>query len=272
MTIVQFIKGNEEIARKLAGKRLAEVDKLFQKHISKIIKLYQINNNLDALTPQIKKEFEKISKELASELEDLINTATKEQWISAQSTANKFVDTYFDVTALKLATQQIYRTENLKEYFKAQKSRLNKFKLSNRVWKYSNQFEKQMQDAFEVALLNGDSAQKLSRDIKQYLNDPETLFRRVRDSKGQLHLSKNAKLYNPGQGVYRSSHKNALRLASSEINAYYKTSENQRWQSMDFVVGFEIKRSNNVYNCDVCDSLKGKYPKTFKFASWHPNC
>ena len=272
MTIEQFIKENEEIARKLAGKRLAEVDKLFQKHISKIIKLYQINNNLDALTPQIKKEFENISKELASELEDLINTATKEQWISAQTTANKFVDTYFDVTALKLATQQIYRTENLDNYFKAQKSRLNKFKLSNRVWKYSNQFEQQMQDAFEVALLNGDSAQKLSRDIKQYLNNPETLFRRVRDSKGQLHLSKNAQLYNPGQGVYRSAHKNALRLASSEINAYYKTSENQRWQSMDFVVGFEIKRSNNVYNCDVCDSLKGKYPKSFVFVGFHVSC
>lgn len=129
-----------------------------------------------------------------------------------------------------------------------------------------------MQDAFEVALLNGDSAQKLSRDIKQYLNEPETLFRRVRDSKGQLHLSKNAKLYNPGQGVYRSSHKNALRLASSEINAYYKASENQRWQSMDFVVGFEIKRSNNKFDCDMCRSLQGKYPKTFKFTSWHPNC
>lgn len=124
MTIEQFIKENEEIARLLAGKRLAEVDKLFQKNIAKIIKLYQKNNltNATELSPAVKKEFEKISKELSRELEDLINTATKEQWISAQTTANKFVDTYFNVSALKKATQQIYRTENLQEYFKSQKA------------------------------------------------------------------------------------------------------------------------------------------------------
>lgn len=274
MTLEQFIKENEEIARALAGKRLAEVDRLFQKYISKIVKLYQSNSfgNSTDITPAVKKEFEKISKELANELESLINAATREQWISAQTTANKFVETYFEVNALKKATQQIYRTENLDEYFKSQKSRLTKFKLSDRVWKYSKQFEQQMQDAFEIALMNGDSAQKLSRDIKQYLNEPERLYRRVRDTKGQLHLSKNAQLYNPGQGVYRSSHKNALRLASSEINAYYKASENQRWQSMDFVVGFEVKRSNNKFDCDICGSLIGKYPKSFQFVGWHPNC
>ena len=278
MTIEQFIKENEIIARQLAGKRLAEVDKLFQKHIAKIIKLYQSNQwiNSDNFSidsnSTLKKEFEKITKQLSIELEDLINTSTKEQWISAQTTANKFVETYFNVSKLKKATQQIYRTENLQEFLKSQKSRLTRFKLSDRVWKYSKQFETQMQNAFELALLNGDSAQKLSRDIKQYLNEPEKLYRRVRDVKGQLHLSKNAKLYNPGQGVYRSAHKNALRLASSEINAYYKASENQRWQSMDFVIGFEVKRSNNKFDCDMCDSLVGKYPKSFQFVGWHPNC
>jgi hypothetical protein len=46
---------------------------------------------------------------------------------------------------------------------------------------------------------------------------------------------------------------------------------------MDFVVGIEVQLSNNhtlngVPFYDICDELKGKYPKTFKFVGWHPSC
>ena len=41
---------------------------------------------------------------------------------------------------------------------------------------------------------------------------------------------------------------------------------------MDFVVGYEIKTSNNHPDRDICDELKGKYPKDFKFVGWHPQC
>ena len=41
---------------------------------------------------------------------------------------------------------------------------------------------------------------------------------------------------------------------------------------MDFVVGIQVVRSNNPYQCDVCGSLAGKYLKDFKFVGWHPNC
>ena len=46
---------------------------------------------------------------------------------------------------------------------------------------------------------------------------------------------------------------------------------------MDFVVGIEIRLSGN-HTCDgkifydICDELKGKYPKDFKFTGWHPQC
>ncbi|WP_313094206.1 hypothetical protein [Empedobacter sp.] len=274
MSIEEFIIQDEKLARIAAGKNLKQIEKLFQKYISKVISLYQNFNGVDMenISPQLKKEIEKLTKQLSIDLENKINSATKEQWLFAQNTATKFVETYFDIDKLNKATQQLFRSNNLDDYMQARKSRLNQFKLSDRVWKYSKQFETNIIDSLEIALKNGDSAQVLARDIKQYLNEPEKLFRRVRDVKGQLHLSKNAAAYNPGQGVYRSAHKNALRLASTEINTYYKESENQRWQSMDFVVGFEIKRSNNVFDCGVCDSLKGRYPKSFLFTGWHPNC
>ena len=46
---------------------------------------------------------------------------------------------------------------------------------------------------------------------------------------------------------------------------------------MDFVLGIEVKLSNNhtlngVPFTDICDELKGKYPKDFKFTGWHPLC
>jgi len=41
---------------------------------------------------------------------------------------------------------------------------------------------------------------------------------------------------------------------------------------MDFVTGFEVKLSNNHLEEDICDHLKGEYPKTFKFKKWHPRC
>ena len=272
MTIEQFIIENELQARASSVKQLIRVEILFEKYLSEIIRLYGFNANIEELTPQLKKEFENLTKKLSVDLEKRINVATKEQWLLAQSTATKFVNTFFEVEHMSDATQQIFRNTHLEQYFEAQKSRLTKFKLSDRVWKYSKQFETNVIDAFEIALKNGDSAQKLSRDLKQYLKNPDALFRRVRDEKGQLHLSKNAAAYNPGQGVYRSAHKNALRLASSEINAFYKEAENTRWASMDFVVGIEIKRSNNFFDCKICEPLKGKYPKTFKFSGWHANC
>ena len=65
-----------------------------------------------------------------------------------------------------------------------------------------------------------------------------------------------------------------MRLTRSEINMAYRESDFLRWQSLDFVVGFEIRRSNHepLFKCDICEKLVGRYPKTFKFKGWHPQC
>lgn len=38
------------------------------------------------------------------------------------------------------------------------------------------------------------------------------------------------------------------------------------------MIGIEIKLSNNHPCTDICDDLKGIYPKDFKWTGWHPNC
>lgn len=144
--------------------------------------------------------------------------------------------------------------------------------LSKRVWAIGEQFGKEMELAIDTALLNGTSAKDLSREVRGLLREPHKLFRRVRDKRGELQLSKAARAYKPGQGVYRSSFKNAMRLASTETNISYRSSDYERWNALDFVQGIEIDLSNNHPVYDICDELRGRYPKDFKFVGWHPHC
>lgn len=134
----------------------------------------------------------------------------------------------------------------------------------------------------DLGIRSGQDAASMARDLKQYLQHPDKLFRRVRDEHGNLHLSKAAADFHPGRGVYRSSYMNARRLAATETNIAYRTADHERMKNLDFVVGIEIHLSHN-HTCkgrdgkphpftDICNELEGKYPKDFKFTGWHPHC
>ena len=165
-----------------------------------------------------------------------------------------------------------YFEPNLKALESFQSRKKGGLGLSERIWQNNQRFKQEMEMALDIGLGEGLSAQKLSQNVRGFLKEPEKLFRRVRNKFGQLTLSKKAKAYHPGQGVYRSSYKNAARLTRTEINMAYREADYQRFQQLDFVVGYEVKRSKNPYNCPICGPLAGKYPKTFKFRGWHPNC
>ena len=152
------------------------------------------------------------------------------------------------------------------------KRKVDGLRLSDRVWRYTDQFKSEIEMAIDIGLRDGRSADKLSRDVRAYLQNPDGLFRRVRDEHGNLVLSKAAKAYHPGRGVYRSAYKNAKRLASTEINMAYHRADLARWENLDFVVGYKVVTSNNHPQPDICDELKGDYPKTFVFVGWHPHC
>ena len=151
------------------------------------------------------------------------------------------------------------------------------FTISGRVWRMAEQAMQHIETSLSEGLAEGRSAAELSRTIRQDLREPDRLFRRVRDKNGNLQLSRSARAYHPGTGVYRSSYKNALRLTRTEINVSYAEADFERWQRLDFVIGYEVRLSNN-HTCnghpftDICDELAGKYPKWFKFTKWHPQC
>lgn len=199
---------------------------------------------------------------------------TSEEWKNSNEfqnlIANKALKTYGINTKSGEVRERYYQSnpDRLKAF---QQRKDNGMNLSRRVWNLKEQYKQELELGLSVAIERGTSANELARNVKQYLNEPDKLFRRVRDKYGRLQLSKAAKAYHPGRGVYRSSFKNAQRLTRSEINMSYRTAEQVRWQQFDFVLGYEIKLSKSHPCEDVCDKLAGKYPKTFKWTGWHPN-
>lgn len=224
--------------------------------------------------PSVQKEMQRITEQLASNMQTVIETGSRKQWLFACQKNDGFLASIMDTSKLSKGQLKKMQDQNLDALAAFQGRKVDGMDLSQRIWKYVGQYREQLESALDVGLGEGRSADELSRDVRQNLLDHNRLFRRVRDKRGNLVLSKAARAFHPGRGVYRSSYKNAMRLTRSEINMAYRESDWQRWQSLDFVVGFEIHRSNHepLCKCDICSKLVGRYPKTFKFKGWHPQC
>lgn len=253
--------------------------------------------------PSVKPAVEKLMRQLKEQLEVAVVDGVKSAWTLANNKNDALSRRVFGENVGKLTPAQYRR------YFSTNAQALEAFlarkteglSLSDRVWNYTNAFREQIELGLEVGIRSGTaSAGQMAEELKQWLVHPDKLFRRVRDEEGLLQLSSRAKAFHPGRGVYRSSYMNARRLAATETNTAYRTADHLRWQQMDFVVGIEICLSNNhtvrlqpgettddpaqmrkdgtpKANAvrplhDICDELKGRYPKSFKFTGWHPHC
>lgn len=282
-------------------KSIAKYEKLikqiYDKYVQEAARIGADITSFDANDPLVfddypltRKRIEALQKHMASDIEAVVYNGIDEQWALADGKASALIATAFaGLSAEELEERKakyLTNRDDAREAFKTRKE--NGMNISDRVWRYTDQFKEEMEMGIDLGLRDGKSADALSRDLRKYLNNPNMLFRRVRDEHGVLHLSKRAKAYHPGQGVYRSSYKNARRLAATETNIAYRTADHDRVQNLDFVVGIRVNLSNNhTLNgepfTDICDELsapfgskatkgKGCYPKDFKFTGWHPLC
>lgn len=203
--------------------------------------------------------------------------------------------------------------ESVDAFFK-RKSEYGGLNLSQRVWKYVGDFKTEMEMALSVAMGEGKSAATISREVRKYLQRPDMMFRRFRVKTGEQDIfdadgnvvgkepvygrvwkrkvvdavtgnvswqTVSLKDYSFGRGVYRSSYKNAMRLARTETNMAYRTADQERWRQLDFVIGYRVVLSDNHPEPDICNDLsakrgekgsRGVYPKDFVFKGWHPQC
>jgi hypothetical protein len=207
-------------------------------------------------------------------IENDIRTGMQSQWELANQKNNALVKTYTTgqsiPDALHLALHR-FNTEALAAFVTRSESGLN---LSKRVWNIIVPDNEQKLELYlSSGITTGRSADKMSRDIRELLLEPDKLFRRVKDPKtGDLVLSKAAKNYHPGQGVYRSSYKNAMRVAASETNMAYRLSDSLRRRQLPFVHGIRVKLSDGHRIDDICDYMQGDYPAGFVFTGWHSQC
>lgn len=256
-----------------------QVRKLFAGAVNDILALTSSVPHLEDGEVFRYSEQKKIAKKVSDRLRNLhsaVYAAIKNdialEWDEANTACDELVASCFGKEILsdkRFAGWFERNTEAMEAFISRSEAGLN---LSDRIWQPVKQLRSEMELAMTVAIGDGDSASQISRYVRQYLNNPDKLFRRIRDEKGNLKLSKAAKAYHPGQGVYRSSAKNAMRIARTETNIAYRRADNTRWQQMDFVIGQEIHLSRNHPVTDICDTLAGRYPKNFVFDGWHPQC
>lgn len=264
----------EALLDEAVKKTLARGGKLTQDDIGRVFQKH----------PEIRRDLENAINQLNKELKATIEQESKEAWLRANATGSQVAAALAASNAqlAALLAQGQDRPQNeraLQAFMKRKQAGMN---LSDRVWKTTMGMKLDMERAIDVALAEGTAADKLSQRIRHLLHEPHRLYRRVRDSKGNLRLSSAAQKYHPGTGVYRSSYMNAMRVARTEVNMAYQTSDTERWTNSWWVKGIRVSLSNNHTTTngkgekeplvDICDELKGDYPPDFKFTGWHPQC
>lgn len=269
---LQNVEGCVSAVDKLYAQAIADISRLAKRVKIDPDKLFSFDDY-----PAAKQAAAKLLKTFQTRLLQVISTGSREQWLYANRKSDAFLQSILDTSKIRPTLLDRMQDRNLDALKAFQERKVNGLNLSDRIWQYSDQFKEAMELGIDVGIGSGKSAAQLSRELRGFLLEPNNLFRRVRDKHGNLVLSQAAKSFHPGQGVYRSSYKNAMRLTRSEVNMSYRTADELRWNQMDFVVGFEVKLSNNhTLNgkpfVDICDQLAGKYPKQFRFVGWHPQC
>ena len=234
--------------------------------------------------PEVRATLDEAMEKLNADLTATIEQGSKEAWLRANTAADEIVSA-MAANNTQLATllndgQNKPQNDRALRAFRLRE--MQGMKLSDRVWKSTEGMKLDMERAVEVALAEGVPAQKLSQRVRELLREPHRLYRRVRDKDGNLKLSQAAQKYHPGTGVYRSSYKNAMRVARTEVNMAYQASDSERWKRSWWVRGIRISLSNNHTSLDskgkpsplfdICDTLAGDYPADFKFTGWHPQC
>ena len=254
-----FLQAEHDLAMRIAIMEMKTPTKIYQGSF------YKINRGLQ-------KQVDIILTNLNNNIQAGIKDGIITHWDMANLKNNKMVDAWAD--GIKLSKEAISTSFNqlnmaaLDTFLVRTTDGMN---LSKRVWKLTSAVKDQLELYLSSGIATGRSAAGIATDLKEFLNEPNRLFRRVR-KEGKLVLSKSAKGYHPGAGIYRSSFRNALRLSRTEINMAYRMSDYMRRQQLPFVTGIEVHLSASHPRMDICDDLVGKYPKGFIFIGWHPIC
>ncbi|MCQ2348946.1 MAG: toxin glutamine deamidase domain-containing protein [Paludibacteraceae bacterium] len=211
--------------------------------------------------PSAERLFDNFAKDT---FQHIVTNAHKE-WLLSESVQDSLITYVYSLFGKMDGLHIIPSNSNALQSFITRKR--NGLNLSDRVWNLTKTYKESLETAITTAIEKGTSAITLSKKLSQYLSDFDSLKADYTSTFG-------------GAATIEDCEYRSARLARSEINIAYRSAEYERWQQMDYVLGFDVVLSNN-HNCkgiptgqfhDICDTLQGRYPKDFKFTGWHPNC
>lgn len=299
---IDYKKQQQELFKRTEG-YAAEVRAIYLEAMGEIINLVK-GTELEDGKPfsfaeyGYSEEVTPILRNMYSRTYQVIRGGVQKEWLQSNEHNDELVKSVFGEHSIEdnHFARYFLRNKEAMDAFFARKTGEEGLNLSQKVWKYNGMFKEELENALDLAIGEGTPANRLATKIKGYLQEPDKFYRRFRvkigedengnpiygriwkrriwdkESESYKWVNDDPKKYHPGQGVYRSSYRNAQRLARTETNIAYRDADFTRWQQLDFVVGVEIKLSNNHPVLDICDDLKGVYPKGFKWVGWHPNC
>lgn len=212
--------------------------------------------------PLTKKKFEEVQAAFVRDLRSLIYSGTSEEWKQSNLVQDLLADNALKFYGVKRNGKKarVYYQTNSDALKAFQQRKDDGLDLSAKLWNQSKDYKEEMEHAISSAIEKGTSAVKLSKRLSKYLQDFPSLKHDYKEKFGKAVACQNCE--------YRS-----IRLARSEINMAYRTAEQERWKQFDFVLGYEVKLTQNGRHVpDICDDLAGKYPKDFVFKGLHPNC
>ena len=290
------------------AKYIKSIDTLYNHYINECAKLGIATGlepdakepfSFDNAPANIRKKYTDLMWRMRQDVESVIAKGVEKEWRLSIAKNDEMIQHLCDMTKMPkgFVKKLLVRNAAALDAFQARKT--NGLGLSDRVWNIVEQTKGEMEMAIEISLSTGQPATQLSRDIRHLLKEPDMMYRRFREKKqlsdgtskwvkywrrkvvddnGVTHWIKEP-LEKTGRGVYRSSYKNAMRLARTETNMAYHKADSDYWQNTDLVIGIKVGLSNN-HTCkgvkgvffDICDELKGIYPKNFIFTGWHPQC
>lgn len=265
------------------------VRQLYAKAVTELLKLTASQGigedetfEFDKLPKRLREEANKILRLLYASVYNEVQHGIRAEWQYANLSNDIIIKRIFGDAVFKNEgnhfARWFARNEQAMDAFLKRKSGPKRLGLSERIWNYTGQLKDEMELALSVSMGEGESASSISRRVRQYLQEPDRLFRHVKGKDGKMRWSKAAKEYlkthDVGRGQYLSSYKNAMRLTRTETNMAYRSADCERWQQLDFVLGIHIERSKRgeKFECELCDQLAGDYPKGFNFTGWHPQC
>lgn len=299
---IDYKKQQQELFKRTEG-YAAEVRAIYLEAMGEIINLVK-GTELEDGKPfsfaeyGYSEEVTPILRNMYSRTYQVIRGGVQKEWLQSNEHNDELVKSVFGEHSIEdhHFARYFLRNKEAMDAFFARKTGEEGLNLSQKVWKYNGMFKEELENTLDLAIGEGTPANRLATKIKGYLQEPDKFYRRFRvkigedengnpiygriwkrriwdkESESYKWVNDDPKKYHPGQGVYRSSYRNAQRLARTETNIAYREADFIRWQQLDFVVGVEIKLSNNHPVWDICDDLKGVYPKGFKWVGWHPNC